>query len=238
MKALLSFLTIIPVREKFNLKDVACGIHIFPLIGVLTGALTGLVAYCTSKIFPEPLTGIITVSFLEVITGIHHLDALLDFGDGVLAKTSPEEKIRVMHDKCVGAGGFWLGITIIGIKVLSIMYLHEVQLFTLIIVSEVSAKLSMVISMWVGKPAYQSSTATPFIEEAHRKRWKPTLALVVSLAIALLCSIKCIFMICVGIVVALFITWIAYRNFRGVTGDVLGAIDEVASATTLLVAVI
>jgi adenosylcobinamide-GDP ribazoletransferase len=237
LKALLSFLTIIPVKEEHDLKTIAEGIHLFPLIGFFTGILTGFIAYLISRVYPSLLTGIIAVSFLEFITGLHHFDALLDFGDGIMAKTTPEKKIEIMHDKQTGSGGFWLGITIIGIKIFSISQLHGLQLFTAIILSEISAKLSMVIGMWLGNPAYPSSTAVPFIEEAHKNPKKPLIALIFSLFIALLFMTEGILMIITSIIVAVIIEHLSQKHFKGITGDVLGSMDEITSALSLLVLV-
>jgi adenosylcobinamide-GDP ribazoletransferase len=109
LKALIAFLTIIPIKGEYDLKTTAEGIHLFPLIGALIGFITGIIAFLISNIYPGLITGIIATSVLELITGLHHFDALLDFGDGIMAKTTPERKIEIMHDKQTGAGGFWLG---------------------------------------------------------------------------------------------------------------------------------
>ncbi len=237
LKALIAFLTIIPIKEKYDLKTTAEAIHLFPLIGALIGLITGAIAFLTSKIYPGLITGIITTSILELITGLHHFDALLDFGDGIMAKTTPEKKIEIMHDKQTGTGGFWLGITIIGIKIFSIAQLHQLQLLTTLILSETSAKLSMVIGTWLGNPAYPTSIAIPFIETTHKNPTKPITALIIALLIATPFTLKGIIIITVGILTAIIIEQLAQKHFKGITGDVLGAMDEITSALTLLIAV-
>jgi adenosylcobinamide-GDP ribazoletransferase len=237
LKALIAFLTIIPIKGEYDLKTTAEGIHLFPLIGALIGFITGIIAFLISNIYPGLITGIIATSVLELITGLHHFDALLDFGDGIMAKTTPERKIEIMHDKQTGAGGFWLGLTVIGIKIFSIAQLNGLQLFTAIILSEISSKLSMVIGAWLGNPAYPTSTAVPFIEIAHKNLRKPIIALVISLLITILFTFKGIAIIITGILTAVIIEWIAQKHFRGVTGDVLGSMDEITSALALLLAV-
>ena len=54
------------------------------------------------------------------MTGLHHTDGLLDFGDGVMAHGTPEHKIDVMHDQLTGAGGLSLGILTMLITALAV----------------------------------------------------------------------------------------------------------------------
>lgn len=44
-------------------------------------------------------------SFSIWFTGFHHLDGLIDFGDGMMVHGSPEKKIAVTRDKRIGTGG-------------------------------------------------------------------------------------------------------------------------------------
>jgi len=237
LKALITFLTIIPIKGEYDLKTVAEGIHLFPLVGALIGFIVGIIAFLVSKIYSGFIMSIITISLLELITGLHHFDALLDFGDGIMAKATPERKIEIMHDKQTGAGGFWLGLTVIGIKVFSIAQLNGMQLIITLILSEVSAKLSMVIGVWLGNPAYPTSTAIPFIEVAHKNPRKPIIALIIALLIGVLFMFKGVTIMIIGILTAIIIEWLSQKHFRGITGDVLGSMDEITSALTLLAAV-
>ena len=46
-----------------------------------------------------------SLALLLWMTGLHHTDGLLDFGDGVMVHGTAEHKIEVMHDQLTGAGG-------------------------------------------------------------------------------------------------------------------------------------
>ena len=59
---------------------------------------------------PDIVAGALVFALLLWMTGLHHTDGLLDFGDGVMAHGTPEHKIDVMHDQLTGAGGLSLGI--------------------------------------------------------------------------------------------------------------------------------
>ena len=86
IKNLLSFLTTIPVRmDKDCLVDSARFMFVFPLIGALLGLLAGLFGWLTSLFLPSLVVGGLILGVLLLLTGLHHTDGLLDFGDGVVA---------------------------------------------------------------------------------------------------------------------------------------------------------
>ena len=70
----------------------------------------GVVWYCGVPFLPAIVVGALVLALLLWMTGLHHTDGLLDFGDGVMAHGTPEHKIEVMHDQLTGAGGLSLGI--------------------------------------------------------------------------------------------------------------------------------
>ena len=103
LRNLLSFLTVLPVRMDENmLFDCARFMFVFPLIGALLGFLAGLFGWVMSWVLPSLVVGGLVLGILLLLTGLHHTDGLLDFGDGVMAHGTPEHKIEVMHDQVLG----------------------------------------------------------------------------------------------------------------------------------------
>src|SRR4030067_1618474 len=111
LKNLLSFLTIIPFRMDENfLRDSARFMFLFPLVGAFIGLLDGAFGWMLQYFLPSLVVGALILGVLLLLTGLHHTDGLLDFGDGVMAQGSAERKIEIMHDQLTGAGGLTLGI--------------------------------------------------------------------------------------------------------------------------------
>ena len=111
LRNLLSFLTVLPFRMDENLLvDCARFMFVFPLIGALIGFLAGLFGWVAFYFLPGLVAGALVLGVLLLLTGLHHTDGLLDFGDGVMAHGSAEHKIEVMHDQLTGAGGLALGM--------------------------------------------------------------------------------------------------------------------------------
>src|SRR3990170_5358202 len=111
LKNLIAFLTIIPVGMDSDwLMDAANYMFLFPAIGALIGLLAGLLAWVLFRVLPNLVVGILALGFILLVTGLHHIDGLLDFGDGIMYQGTPEKKIEIMHDQQTGAGGLTLGL--------------------------------------------------------------------------------------------------------------------------------
>jgi adenosylcobinamide-GDP ribazoletransferase len=246
LKNLFSFLTIFPLAmDKDMLTDCAKNMWAFPLIGAFIGLLAGVFGWVAYYFLPGIVVGGLVLALLLLITGLHHTDGLLDFGDGIMAHGTSEHKIEVMHDQLTGAGGLTLGIMTILITALAIGQLNNnsVGLLNLsliiggIIVIELSAKLSMVIMAWAGKSVHEGMNS-PFLAVMHggKGNLRLIVALIISFAIAFpLLRWAGIFVVLAALVTGLIMTAIAHKNFNGVTGDVFGATNEITRMICVIV---
>jgi adenosylcobinamide-GDP ribazoletransferase len=237
IKNLIAFLTIIPVgMDPDCLTDAANYMHLFPTVGALIGLLAGLCAWFLSHVLATLIVGILTLGFILLVTGLHHTDGLLDFGDGVMYQGSPEKKIEVMHDQQTGTGGLALGLVTMLTTALCIAELSMGIVIQSLIVSEVSAKLAMVVGTWVGKSAHNGMN-TYFVNAMHGqyRNLRLITALIISfgIVIPLLWIIGFAAMIA-GLVTALIIVNVSNRHFKGITGDVMGAMNEISRMASLI----
>jgi adenosylcobinamide-GDP ribazoletransferase len=247
LKNLLSFLTIFPVAmDKDMLTDCANNMWGFPLIGAFIGLIAGAFGWVASLFLPLIVVGGLVLALLLLITGLHHTDGLLDFGDGVMVHGTPEHKIEVMHDQLTGAGGLALGIMTMLISALAIGQLHGNVLliglrtpiiFVGIIVVEASAKLSMVVAAWAGKSVHEGMNSS-FLQAMHGGKGDLRLIVAVLISFALAAPLlgwTGIFTVLAGIITGLIMVVIAHRNFNGVTGDVFGATNELTRMVCVIV---
>jgi adenosylcobinamide-GDP ribazoletransferase len=237
IKNLFSFLTTIPVSmDQDILTDTAKYMFLFPSIGAFIGLLAGLCGWAASNFLPSLVVGGLVLAFLLLITGLHHTDGLLDFGDGVMAHGTPERKIEIMHDQLTGAGGLSLGIITFLITALSIAELDMGVIIQGLVVAEVSAKLSMVVGAWAGKAVHEGMSSS-FLEAMHGK--KGTARLIIALAISFGIAVPLMWLIgavtvLAAILASLIMVGISHRQFKGVTGDVLGATNELTRMVSLI----
>jgi adenosylcobinamide-GDP ribazoletransferase len=208
----------------------------FPLIGAFIGLIAGVFGWAMYQILPGIVVGGLVVAALLWLTGLHHTDGLLDFGDGVMVHGTPERKIEVMHDQLTGAGGLSLGILTMLITALAIGQINSSIIIPAIIIVEVSAKFAMVVMAHAGKATHPGMN-TSFLSFMHGPHGTARLigGLVISLAIALpLMYWVGAIVILAGALTSLVMTAIAHRNFNGVTGDVFGATNELSRLVSLI----
>ena len=106
IQTIISFLTIIPTTKSScnDIYYIGRNMYLFPL-GAMIGLLVGILSYGISYYIQSLFTGLIVTGVLIVITGVHHIDALADFADGLMAKGGKENKYKAMHDPAVGSAG-------------------------------------------------------------------------------------------------------------------------------------
>ncbi len=264
---LLSFLTIIPVGGKEDfIFTTAENMWLFPLIGGFIGLLGAayfvgssiIVAFLLGLVnslvaLPVGLLGILipaamTIAFLSVITGLQHFDGLIDLGNAVGLRNVHDRNMKA-HVWTVTYAGAVLAIIVellafVGLFLTNWLTVNVITnlllVFSVIFLAEVSAKLSMVTIVWVGKPSHKG-LGSIFLAKAKKKLnfaaylISPLIVYPVfyfsGYPIAGLAAIALVF---ASIPVAYLMNKVSNSVFGGVSGDMIGATNEVARAVVLV----
>jgi adenosylcobinamide-GDP ribazoletransferase len=233
ISSVFSFLTILPTSNS-SLETVAKYMYLFPIVGIVIGLIIGSVGYGLS-LFLEPLiVSLLLVTLFVIVTGIHHTDGLADFADGLMAKGTKEKKIAAMKDLSTGSSGIVAIVLYIVGLIIVISQSTGYQLFLAIFLSEIFAKFSMVLMASLGKSASLGSNS-PFVELMKNKK-KLLLASVFTLPpLIILGSTIGLLVFGIGVLLTVIIVIISTRSFGGITGDVLGATNELTRLASLLI---
>jgi adenosylcobinamide-GDP ribazoletransferase len=233
ISSVVSFLTIIPSKNS-ELETVAKNMYLFPIAGAMIGLIIGTAGYGLSMFIQPLITGLILTGALTILTGIHHTDALCDFADGMMAKGTKEKKLKAMRDPAVGSAGVMTVVLYAAGMIMAISMMKGFVLFEAILLSELMAKLSMVIQANRGLSAWQglSSPFTQFMKDPRK------LAVALGLAIiptVILGGVTGVFVVisCLGL--SFLLLAVANRSFGGVSGDVFGASNELVRLASLLI---
>jgi adenosylcobinamide-GDP ribazoletransferase len=240
LKNSISFLTILPIgMDRDGLSKAASYMPIFPAIGAAIGLLAGLVVWGLELFLPRLIAGMIGMGFLLLINGVQHLDGLLDFGDGLMFHGTRAGKLRVMRDPTTGAGGLALALVVVSSTAFSIAALP----FRLIVVSlvavEAAANFSMVLATGMSTSAHGGMGAS-FVEAMHQRRGlRIMISSIILLGICLL-ALRVVGLVVAGsaLLTAVVMALIASRNFGGITGDVMGATNEISRTVSLILIVV
>lgn len=237
--AVVSFLTIIPSARHspstaIDIKYIASNMYLFPLIGGLIGLSAGSVGYGLSLALEPQIASLLVVLFITLMTGLHHTDALADFGDGLMVNRGRESKKDAMHDHSIGsAGATALILYFIGIFMILSSIRDGAILLSFLLTSEVIAKYMMVVQAHFGKAAWVG-LSSPFVA-AMKNKMKFLISTLITLAIVLLVTgYEGLVTLAVAFLVAGLIQYIAHLNFGGISGDVMGATNEIVRLSCLI----
>ncbi len=235
---LVSFSTILPLNIHTSIQEMAKFTWMWPIIGGFIGILVGVVAWVVTGALhlPQLLSAALIYSFAIIITGLHHLDGLIDFGDGLMAHGDPERRIEIMRDQRIGTGGLSSLLIVSLITVTTLSAFPVTLLVPLVIVAEIAAKLGLITCATFSIPSGEG-TGTHFIENMN-----PGL-LGVSLMICLLLGYFALHLTGVigllgGLIMGIFMAFLARQKFKYTTGDVLGASNELSRMLGLLLMVL
>lgn len=255
---LLSFLTIIPAGGKEDfIFTTAEHVYLFPVIGALIGIFAGAY-FLGANVIVQFLLGLVnqfvalpvdtlsrlavaamTVAFLLVITGLQHFDGLIDLGNAFGLRNLHDRKM-VAHAWTVTHWGAALALAVEFAAFAGLFLINPLYAFGALVAAELSAKLSMVTIVWVGKPTHKG-LGSIFLAKAKNKLNIIAYALSIIFVYPFFALIgkpflglTAVGLVLVSVPVAFVMEKVAENVFGGVSGDVIGATNEVARAVTLI----
>jgi len=237
MKSLLlalQFLTIIPVKIKdVDDNKMATALTYFPIIGLLLGLiLIGANNFLIFLGIKQFSINIILIILLIILTGGLHLDGLTDTCDAFSSRKDKDEMLRIMRDSHIGVMG---ALSLIVVILLKIAFLSSISIslktISLLLMCSLS-RWSLVFAMFLFPYARNEGKAKAFIQGVNFKNFS------VATIIALLTA----FFIWKfnGLIIFIIITASGYligkfisKRVGGITGDTLGAINELTEIIIL-----
>ncbi|MGB7969223.1 MAG: adenosylcobinamide-GDP ribazoletransferase [Methanobacterium sp.] len=231
---LISFSTILPLNIHTTIEEMALFTWIWPIIGGLIGIIVGTFGFLIVDLFHLPIliAAALIYSFSIWFTGFHHLDGLIDFGDGMMVHGSPEKKIAVMRDKRIGTGGIAYLLMVGLITFAAIGSTPLILIFYVLVISEIAAKMGIVTCATFSK-AFPDGTGRPFIESMNKK--KLLISFIISLALGfLIFNSTGIIGVTMGLLSGAIIAFVSKKSFIWATGDILGTSNEIARMLALV----
>ncbi|MGB2695293.1 MAG: adenosylcobinamide-GDP ribazoletransferase [Dehalococcoidia bacterium] len=230
-----TLLTSLPVARRVRpggLPDASYGL--FPLVGLLIGALLLALDYVTGLILPNEASSALVVMALVAITGALHLDGLADSADGLFGGRDREQRLAIMSDSRNGAFGFVAVAAVLLLKWAALMALDGWLRGGALLLVPALARWAVLPTVALFPSARSDGMAFQLQRSA---RWTQA---ALGSAIAIVVSLAVFWPMGVVLLVPAFLIAIAvgaYATSRigGVTGDIFGATVELSEAALLLV---
>jgi len=236
LAAAFGFLTVFPIPLKRTLLpgDMGKSMAFFPVVGVILGGILVLADKILLSIFPGSVADFILISLLALITGGVHLDGLADTFDGLYGGKTREEALSIMKDSRVGAMGVVALILVIGLKYTSLLSISSSIKYPSLILMPVLSRWSMVLMAYLSSYARPAGgTGRDFVETVsiYGLLIATVFAVVTSGALFQWKGVSI-----AGLIGGVTILWVIYfrEKLGGVTGDILGAVNEVNEVIVLL----
>lgn len=105
VRSALSFLTVLPVAAPDGGPGRRLGRALFPAVGLLLGLAAWAALWLGTRLAGPLLGAVAALAALAVLTGGLHLDGLADSADGLLASGGRERRLEIMRDPRLGTFG-------------------------------------------------------------------------------------------------------------------------------------
>ncbi|WP_156758380.1 adenosylcobinamide-GDP ribazoletransferase [Actinokineospora pegani] len=228
MRLAFSWLTVLPLRVS-DVDRAAAGraIALAPVVGVVLGLLAAGVLWLP---FPPLLGGLLAVGALALATRGMHVDGVADTADGLGCYGPPERALAVMKAGDVGPFGVVALLVLLGVQAVSMAAVP----WEAVVLAVAAGRAAFAGCCVRGVVAARAEGLGALVAGTQRE-WVPAAwGVVLAGAGWFFVGVGAIVGVVVAGVVVAGVVWHTGRRFGGVTGDVLGASCEVATAVVLV----
>lgn len=234
----LQFLTILPfdIKGKIEEEDFSRSLIYFPIVGFLLGLFLASVAYISAFLPPLVISILILVAW-TLITGGIHLDGFADTCDGFYGNRSKEDILKIMRDSRIGTMGAAGVVMLLLFKFAVLSSIRSQDLWKVLIMTAVFARWSQVFACSISKYARDEGKAKYFIEYA-KKTDMFIGALFILILNWFLMGIKGAILFALLVAAIFLFIQCVKRKIGGMTGDTIGATNEITEVAALLFSLI
>jgi adenosylcobinamide-GDP ribazoletransferase len=238
-KVALAFLTRLPVGHRHGgVGDLAASVVLFPLVGALVG-LAGALAFGVAIRLALP-TWPAAVSALVVtiaLTGALHEDGLADVADGLGGRTR-QDRLRIMRDPQIGSFGAMALVLALLARASAIAALAAPLVVGAVLIAVGSVSRALLPALMTALSPARTDGLAATAGRPHPARVAAGMAVATLLSLLLLSPAVALTGLVGAMIGAAAVgAWARWR-LGGVTGDVLGAAQQLAEIGFLFGALI
>jgi adenosylcobinamide-GDP ribazoletransferase len=232
--AALQFLTRIPIHTRRE-HDLRRAIVWFPVAGALIGVLAGAIGAGTWELTPPLVAGAVTVAVGLLVTGAFHEDGLADVADAFGGGWTVERRLEILKDSRDGTYGVAALCTSIVVRVVAFgslpgpatLFAAAVAVHTMGRAAAVGLGGAMRLATHAGLGADYGRRTTPARAAVAVVSGLAITALAVGWWMAPLAGAALLAAVATGL--------LAKRKIGGLSGDVLGACEQVTECLCAIV---
>ncbi len=233
----LSFLTRIPLPKAWNAGEnsLAQSAWAFPIIGVIVGgfAAASYMAMLSLGIGHD-IAAWVALALMVLLTGGLHEDGLADMADGLAYGRTQEQKIAIMRDSRIGSYGVLALVIMLAIRATAISnFANEMHTLWVFVAAGAGSRACLIILMY-----FFANARTNGLSVQARKPTRTQMLCAALIGFGTLLFAGSIPVLLIGIFImtmaCMAMGRLAFKHFGGITGDVLGALQQVSEALLLI----
>lgn len=225
------------------LPDFRTMTRVLPLAGLVIGLAPALVLVLALALDLGPwLAAGLSVATATFVTGAFHEDGLADTADGFGGGATPERRLAIMRDSLIGSfGGSALTLALI-LRVAALAIVadrldaHAAALVVVIVAA--LSRTAGLLPLTMLPPARQDGASYAVGQPSKASlRFAAGLAALIAFCLAIPADLPffgVVLMLAMAALTALALTRLSRRLIGGQTGDVAGAIQQVAEVAALI----
>jgi adenosylcobinamide-GDP ribazoletransferase len=234
------FMTRLPVPQSMQVEPdgLASAAVFFPVVGLLVSAGAIILHHVLSRFVAHEVMIVIVLFFLVAVTGCLHEDGLADAADGFGGGWGKDQILAIMHDSRVGSfGAVAIALTLLT-RFVFLSNIPPQKLDGYLLAGQVTSRWTALPLAFFLLPARQQSGQG--VRVAGRITI-PTLVIGTLLTFALVgfaLRVKAFWVILAAVAMTVVTGAYYRRKIGGVTGDCMGATNQIVEAASYLTGVI
>ena len=235
----IQFMTRIPIKKQFEVtkKDFAAMAMFFPASSLIVGIIMAAVYYvfALAGLYWVGAVGCVLAACL--VTGGLHIDGFADMMDAFGARKNKEKTLEILKDSRMGTYGVLAIVFAVLIKIVLIASLPQAFVLLVIVGTPVAGKIPLVVCAAAGTYPREKGTGKYIINNITAKEC--IISIAISGAVLFLCAGWVSLLLLPVLIAAGFIVKaVSHKKIGGVTGDILGASNEIGEMLWLLFAAV
>ena len=235
----IQFLTRLPVARALDSSetDIGKAAAFFPLVGVIVGSGAALVFVALQRILPLPVSVFCAIVFAAFITNGFHEDGLADTFDGFGGGWTKDRVLEIMRDSCIGTYGTLALIFVILGKFNFLSVLPQGQIWRWLIVAHTASRWT-ILPLCASLP-YARAEGQGKLVAKQVGILEIVIGTVTFLLVLILLPWQASLVALLATSLVTVLSGIYFRaRLQGITGDCLGAANQLTEVSLYVAAVV
>jgi adenosylcobinamide-GDP ribazoletransferase len=237
LRSAASFLTRVPLHDDSADPPVMSrAVPWFPVVGLVLGGVQALLYWGLFSLLTPLLAASLSVAALALVTGAFHHDGLADIADAFGGGWSVEQRMEILKDSRLGTYGVTALVLVVLVEVSALASLAPRAAAIAVVSAHTLSRATAAATMVVSKPAASSGLGVDYLAALSRR--SVVLCVVGAVVVcAVGAGVWTLAMVAAAGVGAAAVVGLANAKIGGISGDVLGAVQQVSKLAVLVVVV-